>query len=145
MSKSFFRVQLPLMILVGALMISLVAWKEDKFSQTKSPATDTLPKKQDRKIKNLDDALEELEKAQVDLERSIKEMPIPAIDFQKMQAELNKALKEIDTEKMKLEVEKAMKEFNSEKIKEQMEQAIRQLDQEKIKASMAEAMKELDA
>ena len=143
MSKSFFKMQLPLMVLFGVLMVSLVAWKEEKFGQAKSSTTDTLPKT--KKIKNLDEALEELEKAQVELERSIKEMPVPSFDAQKMQAELNKALKEIDPEKMKQQMEQAMKEINPEKIKAQVQEAMKQIDPEKIKASVAEAMKEFDA
>ena len=145
MSKSFFRMQLPLMLIVSALMITLVAWKEDRFAQQKFETRDTIPNKKDRKVTNIDEAIEELEKAQIELERSIKNMPIPSIDVQKMQIDVQKAMKEIDVEKIKIQIDQALKEFNPEKIKVQMDEAMKQIDVEKIKASMAEAMKEFDA
>ena len=33
MSKSFFKTQLPLIIIVSALAITLAAWKGDRFAQ----------------------------------------------------------------------------------------------------------------
>ena len=93
MSKRFFRMQLPLMLIVSALMVSLIAWKEDRFAQTKSSASDTTPKKSEKKIKNLDEALEDLDRAQLELEHSLKNMQLPAFDEQKLQDQLDKAMK----------------------------------------------------
>lgn len=145
MSKNFLRIQLPLMLVVSTLMVTLVAWKEDRFAQQKFEARDTTPNRKDKKIKNIDEAIEELEKAQIELERSIKNMPVPFIDLQKMQVEVQKSLKEIDTEKIKIQVDEALKEFNAEKIKAQVDEAMKQFDAGKIKASVAEALKEIDA
>ena len=131
------------MIVAGALAITLAAWKEDKFAQVKQGVTDTLPKKTSKKVKNLDDALEELDKAQIELEQSIKEMP--PIDVEKMQIEIEKSIKQIDAAQIKLQVEQAMKEINPEKIKAQVEEVMKGIDAEKIKASVAAAMKEIDA
>src|SRR5215204_2307981 len=94
MTKNFFKMQLPFIIVAGALTITLVAWKEDKFAQVKQGVTDTLPKKSVKKVKNLDEALEELNKAQVELEQSIKEIPTPPIDVEKMQAEIERSIKQ---------------------------------------------------
>ena len=143
MSKSFFRMQLPLMLIVSALMISLVAWKEDRFAQSKTGATDTVPKKTENKIINLDEALEDLDKAQIELERSLKNMQIPAFDAQKLQAQVDKAMKEIDVEKLQDQVQKALKQVDLEKIKVQME-TLKEINTEEIKESVAKAMKELD-
>ena len=145
MSKSFFRMQLPLMLIVSALMVTLVAWKEDRFAQQKFEARDTTPDKKDSKIKNIDEAIEKIEKAQIELERSLQNMSIPSIDVQKMQLEVQKAMKEIDVEKIKIQIDQALKEFNPEKIKVQMDEAMKQIDVEKIKASVTDAMKEFDA
>lgn len=122
MSKSFLKTQLPLMLLVGTLMVLLAAWKEEKFAPIKTRASDTVPAKAERKIKNLDEAMAELDKAQSELERSMQDLTIPKIDAQKMQAEIQKAIKEIDHEKFKMQIEQAMKEINPEKIKTQIQE-----------------------
>ena len=41
-------------------MVTLVAWKEDRFAQSKFQASDTVPIKSEKKIKNIDEAIEEL-------------------------------------------------------------------------------------
>jgi hypothetical protein len=135
--------QLPLMLIVSALMISLVAWKEDRFAQSKSASSDTLPKKSEKKIKNLDEVLEDLDKAQLELEHSLKNMQLPPFDAQKLQAQLDKAMKEIDVEKLQEQVQKAMKQIDLEKIKVQME-TLKEINTEEIKESVAKAMKDLD-
>lgn len=145
MFKSFFKTQLPVIIIISALAITLAAWKEDRFAQTRQITTDTLPKKSGKKVKNLDEALEELDKAQAELERSLKDIPPIEFDGEKIGAEVEKAMKEIDGEKLKMQIEQAMKEINPEKLKAQMEAAMKQIDMEKIKLQMADAMKELDA
>jgi len=144
MSKSFFKMQLPLMLVVGALTVTMIAWKEDRFAQTKNSTADTVPKKE-KKVTNLDEAIKELDKAQIELERSIKEMPVPSFDNEKMQADMEKALKELNPEKLKLQVEEAMKKIDPEKMKAQIEAAMKAVDQNQINASLAEAMKEFDA
>ena len=141
MSNSFFKKQLPLILVIGTITMGLVGWKEDKFVQARPTFTDTLPKK---KIKNLDEALAELEKAQAELERSMKNIPMPSFDAQKMQAEIEKTLKEIDTEKLKLQVDQAMKQIDHEKIKAEIAEAMKHVDGEKIKFSIAEALNEVD-
>jgi hypothetical protein len=144
MTKDFFKLQLPLMFVVGSLLVCLVAWKEDKSAAGTQVSADTVPKK-DRKARNLDEVMIELDKAQVELERSIKEIKAPSFDKEKMQADIDKAMKEIDVEKMKLQVEEAMKAFDPEKLRTQIDLAMKSIDQEKIKASVTEAMKEIDA
>lgn len=76
MSKSFFKKQLPVIIIVCALTITLTAWKETRFAQTKQTTTDTLPKKNNKKVKDLDEAMEQLNKAQLELENNLKKYTI---------------------------------------------------------------------
>lgn len=85
--------------------------------------TDTVPKKDSRekKIRDLDDVLDELNAADL------------KIDMEKMQRELKDAMKKIDTEKMKMEIESSLKQVDFEKI------------QKEVESSMAKAMKEIDA
>jgi hypothetical protein len=144
MSKIFFKTQLPVIVIVSALAITLAAWKEDRFAQTQQTSLDTLPKKSG-KVKNLDEALEELDKAQLDLEYSLKNIPPINFDAKKIQEEIEKSMKDFDGEKLKLQVEQAMKQVDMEKVKEQMQAAMKEIDMEKIKIQMTEAMKDLDA
>jgi hypothetical protein len=145
MSKSFFRMQLPAIIIACALLITLSAWKENKFAQAQQITSDTLPKKNEKQIKDFDDALKELERAQIELEHNLKNMPPIDFDGEKIRAEVEKAMKDFDGEKLKLQAEQAMKQVDMQKVKEQMEAAMKQIDMEKIKLQIAEAMKELDA
>jgi hypothetical protein len=96
-------------------------------------AADTVPKKDNRekKIRDLDDVLEELDKAELKL------------NIEKIQKELADALKKIDTDKIRLEVEKTLKEVNTEKIKKELEESIAKIDWDKMKAEL-EKVKEID-
>src|SRR5687768_4312109 len=100
MSRNFFRKQLPVIIIASVLIITLVAWKEDRFAQTQQTLSDTLPKKNDGKAKDFDEVMKELDKAQIELERSLKN--IPDVNF--------------NAEKIRLEIEKSMKDFDPEKL-----------------------------
>src|SRR5690349_4652591 len=125
MSKNFFKTQLPVIVVVSALAITLAAWKEDRFAQTQQTTSDTLPKKSG-KVKNLDEAIEELDKAQFELEHNLKNIPSINFDAKKIQEEIEKSMKDFDGEKLKLQVEQAMKQVDMEKMKEKMEAAMKQ-------------------
>src|SRR5438045_53147 len=112
MSKKFLKTQFPVIIIVSALAITLAAWKEDRFAQSQQTISDTLPKKNDKKVKDFDEALEHLEKAQVELEQNLKNIPSIDFDAEKLQVEIEKSMKEIDAQKLKLQVEQAMKDIN---------------------------------
>ena len=95
---------------------------------------DTIPKRE-KKMKDLDEALKEIESAMAELEVEMKKPlpPIPPIEMQKVKAEIEKALKDIDPDKIKKEVEMAMKEIDGEKIKMQIEAALSKVDMEKVR------------
>lgn len=136
---------MPVIIIVCALFVTLSAWKENRFAQTRHTITDTLPKKNNQQVKDFDDVLKELDKAQLELERSLKNMPAVDFDGEKMKAEIEKSMKDFDGEKLKLQVEQAMKQVDMAKVKEQMDIAMKQVDMEKVKQEIAEAMKDLDS
>jgi len=138
MSKQFLKVQLPLMLIAGSLAITLVAWKQNRFAQADSITTDTLPKKEQTKIKNFDDALEQLEKAQIQVEQSLKNLPT-----KDMQLQIENALKQIDVDKIKINIDDAMKQIDAGKINAQIESAMKHIDAEEIKKNLADAMKEI--
>ncbi len=155
MSKSFFSMQLPVMLVVSALTIGLVAWKEDQSANPKFNNSDTVPRKE-KKVRNLDDALEELDRGQAELEQSLKKMekdfvvptppvpPIPPVDMEKVMAEVQKALKAIEPEKLKMQIEQSLKEINTEEMKATLAQAMKEIDAKKINAEVQASLAKVD-
>lgn len=155
MSRTFFRMQLPIMIVVSIIMIGLVAWKEDGGADSRFNNTDTVPKKE-RKVRNLDDALQELDRGQAELEESIKKLdkdfvvpvppiaPIPSIDVEKMKADIEKALKAVEPEKIKKEIEQSMKHINPEEIKATVAEAMKEIDAQKINAQVQASLAKIN-
>jgi hypothetical protein len=86
--------------------------------------TDTVPKKdnRDKKIRDLDDVLDELNHAELKL------------NADRIQKEIADALKKIDTDKICLEVEKALKEADMEKIKKELEESFVRIEWDRMKA-----------
>src|SRR5678815_5590711 len=107
-------------ILVVCLSIVLVAWGGQKqtFQQKQERhSIDTVPKtKTDKKIRDLDDALDEMDKAELKL------------NMEKVKAGIDKAMKEVDAAKIKMEIDKAMKDVDMEKIKAEIEKAGKEID-----------------
>ncbi|HMK26175.1 MAG TPA: hypothetical protein VK483_09110 [Chitinophagaceae bacterium] len=126
-----------LVLLITGLAIGLVSWDQKQspghFGQ---PINDTVPKTKpgdrEKKIRDLDDVLDELNEADM------------KVNMEKVQKELAEAMKKIDGEKIKMEMEKAMKEVDMEKIKREVEESMAKIDFNKIKEEMANVMKEVD-
>ena len=121
-----------LILLITGLTIGLVSWDQKQspghFGQ---PVNDTVPKTKpgdkEKKIRDLDDVLDELNEADL------------KVNMEKVQKEIAEAMKKIDGEKIRMEMEKAMKEVDMEKIKREVEESMAKVDFNKIKAQMAEA------
>ena len=118
----------PLLILfITALSITLVSWD---FKQSPAPfhqkttGTDTIPADRDKKIRNLDDVLDNLDAAEMKL------------NMEQVQKEIKDALKNIDMDKVKMEVDKAMKEVDMEKIKRDVEESVAKIDWNKMKMQL---------
>lgn len=128
------RVLLPVLA-VGSI-VALASWDYkqtpggNKDREQFQQPTDTTPKKK-KKVQDLDQALEELDKVNIEVE------------MQKMTEELSKALKQIDGEKIKLQVEMAMKQVDIEKIMKEVQESISKIDMEKMKVELEE-IKEVD-
>jgi len=123
--------------MVAFFSIALIAWGDQKqtYQQEAGKAvSDTIPKnKVDKKIRDLDDVIDELNKAELKL------------NMEKVKTELEEAMKKIDVQKMKMDMDKAMKEIDMDKIKMEMDKAMKDIDMEKIKAEIEKATKEIDA
>jgi chromosome segregation ATPase len=127
-----------LVLLVTGLTVGLVSWghKQDsgRYQQT---INDTVPKTKpadrEKKIRDLDDVLDELDRADM------------KVNMEKVQKELEESMKKLDMDKIKMEIDRAMKEVDMEKIKKEVEESMSKIDFDKIKTEMAQAMKEIDA
>jgi hypothetical protein len=120
--------------LVTAIALALVSWDfKQAGNHYKQNQTDTVPKgKNEKKIRDLDDVLDELDNADLKMET------------QKAQKEIAEAMKQLDGEKIKMEVEKAMSEVDFSKVQKEVQESMANLDMTKIQKEIQEAMKEVD-
>src|SRR5690349_12686739 len=138
-----------LVLLIIALAIGLVSWDQKKspghFGQS---VNDTVPKTKpgdrEKKIRDLDDVLDELNEAdmKVNMEKIQKEIAdaMKQIDGNKIKMEIEKAMREVDMDRIKKEVEtsvaKAMKEIDMVKIQQEVQESLAKVDWDKMKAEM---------
>ena len=126
-----------------ALTIGLVSWDyKQSPGRTEQASQDTIPKKsneKEKKIRDLDDVIGELDNVDLDIEMS------------KVRTEIAEAMKNLNVD-VKLQVENAMKEaqqaikeLDMEKIRKDVEQSLASVDFAKVKEELAEAMKDFDA
>ncbi len=150
--KPFITGRLLLLFSAIALTLVLVSWNfkqsPGRFHQNR-PVNDTTPKEKnkdgEKKIRDLDDVLNELDAAElkVNMEQVQKEIAkamkeIEKVDMGKIKMEMDKAMKEVDMEKIKSEVDKAIKEVDMEKIKREVEESVSKIDWDKMKAELEE-------
>ena len=126
-------------VLAIALVVGLVSWDHRQMpsgnNQDQHP-TDTLQKKKkvrtEKKVRDLDDVIEELEAVDMDREMA------------KVEEELSRALKEIDGEKIRLQVEQSLKEVDMNKIRQDIDKAMKELDWEKMKKDVEHTVAKID-
>jgi len=138
MKRNFWLRGLPLTVIIFGLVITTTAWQD--HSATNKSSADTIPKKH-KKIKDIDDAIIEMDKATIEVEKELR-----AIDWEKIGREIRESIKniDIDMEKARIEMDKAMKEIDVVKIKADIEKAMKEIDVVKLKAEIDKAMKEID-
>jgi len=152
MKRIFWLKQLPIALIVSGLVITAAAWQGHPGKTTRT-ITDTIPDK--NKVKNIDDALEQLEKSKKELERTLqqkdwdKEMKEALdkshFDAEKMKQQIDEAVKQIDAKKMQEQITKAMKEVDLEKMKAELQQNLEKVDMTQMKEQIENAMKQIDA
>jgi hypothetical protein len=120
--------------IVGATLV-LISWdrkQSDNAVQQKQDQHDTIPQKRDKKIRDLDEAIAELEAVDINIE------------VEKAMAEVNKAMKELDVQKINLDVQKALKDVDFSKAKAEVDQAMKELDLQKVQLEVQQSLKEID-
>jgi hypothetical protein len=130
--KTFTAGRIILAVLTIGMTLGLVSWDYKQGGDKYSPGqTDTVPKTKEKKIRNLDDEIdqqwnteirESMEKAMQELREAMKQF-----DGEKMKLELEKSLKTVDMDKLKMELDKA---------KQEMENAFKNIDMTKLKTEL---------
>ncbi len=122
--------------IVGLAVVSLVLFSSWKFRQQppipetdQQVSRDTIP---DKKIRDLDDVLRELDEADL------------KVNMEEIRKEIAEAMNKIDVENIRLNVEKAMREIDMEKIREELETSLAGIDMEKIKEELKSQMKDME-
>ena len=137
MKRSSSFAYVGIIALVALMAFSLTAWNQSAPAPHRTH-TDTTPRKGDHKIKNIDEAIAELDKAMQHLDKEVKKPipPIPPIDMEKMKADIDQALKDLDPARMKAEMEKAMKDVDEAKLKTELQASMAKADFEKVRAEL---------
>jgi hypothetical protein len=131
--------------------VVLIAWAGQKqpHQQTITDhTTDTTPKaKTDKKVRDLDDALDDLNDADMKLNmdkiNAEVQKAMKSIDMQKMKIQMDEAMKAVDMEKIKAEVEKATKDIDAAKIDQQIKESLAKVDMDKVNQEINKAMEQM--
>ncbi len=140
MKKTMIVKALPALALTGLLALTIVALGQTNSSGAKRDKTDSPPPKH-KQIRDLDEALIELENGEGDLTKALKE-----IDAEKIEREVRATLKNahIDVAKMKEDVAKAMKDIDMVKINAEVQQSLKDLNTDELKREVANALASVD-
>jgi len=125
------------LLMVGFFTIAQTRSSSSR-TQQKAIIQDTVPQQREGRVKDFDEAMQELDRAMQQLNTELRKPipPIPPIEVEKMRTELDKALKDIDPEKMKAEIEMAIKEIDAEKIRAEVHAALAKVDMEKTRKEL---------
>lgn len=139
--KRFLIRQKGLALAVGTFLLAfaLLSWDFHQPVQVffDGEKLDTVPVKRERKVRNLDEALEELERAERELDVHLK------FEWDKMEKDIEKAMKEMDMAKIRMELDHSMREIDLVKMKKELEK-INEIDFEKIKKEIEKNMRDVD-
>lgn len=128
--------RLLMLAVVAGLSLALISWdyRQDSRYEQNNERQDTIPsgKKKEGKVRDLDEAIAELDRVNLDLE------------LEKAMQQAAEALKQVDMAQIQAEIEKSLKEIDLEKIQRETEAGLAQVDMKKIEAEIKEAMKEAE-
>ena len=149
-STTFKTNRLLLLLLITGLGATLVAWQQKQKNPHSSPAPkisslDTVPKNKinkERKVRNLDEALEELDNVNVniDLEKINVELakigPVIQKEIARAGIEAVKAIQEIDFPKIQVEVNASLAKIDWPAIKTDVDVSLSKTDWNKMKVEI---------
>jgi len=137
---------------LAILLLVVAASFQTAPAQARGAGQDTVPQK---KVRNVEDALEELERGRMEMEASLRDIDLSKIekeisesmkqmkiDLEKMQVDLEKSMKELDAAKIDVQLDKAMKELDAARMTEL--QALKEVDWEKMKTEIKSSLSKID-
>lgn len=135
--RTFLNNRLFIVLLAAVITVGLISWDYQQTpGQFDQPIIDTTPQKKtydrDKKVRNLDDVLVDLNEAELQL------------DMEKMQKEIADAMKSFDSKKIQLEIANAMKSIDMAKIQQEVQASLAKVDFTKIQVELATVMKSMD-
>ena len=126
--------RLAIVLVMVTASLALVSWDFQKspYYEKIDTGEDTVPsgKRSDVRVHNLDEAIAELERADIDR------------DIENALAEAAKALKEVDFSRIRADIEESMKDIDLEKIQRETNEAMAKVDFARMEKEIAAAMKE---
>lgn len=156
MKRSYLIRFIPVLVIIAALVITGISWQKQPSISNKTSINDTIPDRK-KKIRNIDDAIEEVDKAKVEVDRSFKDIDWPKINadiklamdnikvnMDEIKANVAASLKDIDMNKIHAEVQQAMKEVDAAKIQADVAASLKDINLEKIKAEVQSSMDKID-
>jgi hypothetical protein len=141
------------LFIVAATAFALISWghrQQPGQSKKEQYYKDTVPPKKDKKVRDLDEAIAELDnidlkvhmdKAMKDVAEAMKQADSYRLDGEKIRLDIEKSMKEVDFDKIKMEVDKAMKEIDFAKIEKEVKESMTKIDWDKMKAELDEVKK----
>ncbi len=146
--------RLLVVAVVAGLSLALISWdyRQDSRYEQNNERQDTIPskKKKDGKVRDLDEAIAELDRVDLDLEmeKALKQAAeaLKQVDMARIQAEIEKSLKDIDLDKIRLETEASLSKVDMKKIEAEIKEAMKEaeVDMKKAREEMEKAFKEID-
>jgi HSP20 family molecular chaperone IbpA len=154
MKRKFWLRQLPLALLIG--FVVTIASAQNGSPRTQSPGKDTVPSP-NKKVKDIDEALDQLEMSRGELDKTLRELDFQSIekqireslknlqiDSEKMKAEMDAALKNLDAAKIQLDATRALKDADFDKLLKELSRELKGADMERARSEMDKALKQLD-
>jgi hypothetical protein len=134
--------------------LALVSWGFKQTPQTpqhRQTFQDTVPVKKaprDKKVRDLDQALEELDNVNIEAEvrnaMQDAQLALKNIDMKELQLTIDNAMKNVDVKKINADIELAMKNVDMAKIKADVDLAFKNVDIDKALAAAKDAVAKID-
>lgn len=138
------------LFIVATIAFAFISWDHKQKTdrrQLKQEDKDTVPKKREKKVRDLDEAIAELESIDLKehMEKAMKEVAeaMKKLDAEKLRHDIEKSMKEVDFDKIKIEIDNAMKEVDAAKIEQEIKESLAKVDFEKMKLEL-EKVKKID-
>ncbi|MDB5197763.1 MAG: hypothetical protein JWP88_2134 [Flaviaesturariibacter sp.] len=128
--------------IAGSLCLSITACGQANSQTTQKAET---KETREKKARNFDDVLEDLDRTSIKLEQDLKRPlpPIQPIDAAKIRAEVEQALKEVDVAKLRTEIELSLSKVDFDKMKAEIAK-IKDIDFAKIEAEMKDIQPQME-